>query len=131
MEIAREEPRGRPARTRPSVLRGAGRRPEPLSELARELSLSSVTLTLDDPALLRQELEQFHCVVHAAGPFVHTSRPMLEACLESGTHYVDITGELSVFEDAFELHEAALRSRVALILKNRIERTEITVRIHS
>src|SRR4030067_639580 len=33
-----------------------------------------------------------------AGPFIHTFRPMVEACLRAGTHYLDITGEYPVFE---------------------------------
>jgi short subunit dehydrogenase-like uncharacterized protein len=93
----------------------AGRRPEPLSMLAREHSLPSVTLSLDDPELLKHELRRVRCVVHAAGPFVHTSKPMIDACLGSGTHYVDITGELPAFEYAFSQHDTAWRERLALI----------------
>ncbi len=37
-------------------------------------------------------------VLHCAGPFSRTSRPMAEACLRTRTHYLDITGEAEVFE---------------------------------
>ena len=37
-------------------------------------------------------------VLHCAGPFSITSRPMVEACLRNKKHYTDITGEISVFE---------------------------------
>jgi short subunit dehydrogenase-like uncharacterized protein len=36
--------------------------------------------------------------LHCAGPFVHTSQPMADACLRNRVHYLDITGEISVFE---------------------------------
>jgi short subunit dehydrogenase-like uncharacterized protein len=37
-------------------------------------------------------------VIHAAGPFSRTAGPMVEACLRLGVHYLDITGEIGVFE---------------------------------
>src|SRR3546814_17686733 len=39
-------------------------------------------------------------VLHCAGPFSATSAPMIEACLQAKAHYLDITGEISVFEHA-------------------------------
>jgi short subunit dehydrogenase-like uncharacterized protein len=36
-------------------------------------------------------------VLHCAGPFVHTYRPMVEACLARRVSYLDITGEADVF----------------------------------
>ncbi|HAC26173.1 MAG TPA: hypothetical protein DCE81_14790 [Cytophagales bacterium] len=37
-------------------------------------------------------------VIHCAGPFRHTAQAMANACLETKTHYTDITGEYEVFE---------------------------------
>ena len=37
-------------------------------------------------------------VIHCGGPFQFTARHMIEACLETKTHYTDITGEIAVFE---------------------------------
>jgi len=37
-------------------------------------------------------------VLHCAGPFSATARSMLDACARSRTHYLDITGEIDVFE---------------------------------
>lgn len=93
----------------------AGRDVRKLAALARELDLASVTVALDDPAALRRALEQVEIVCHTAGPFVHTAEPMLAACLAVGTHYVDITGELPVFQRIFAAHEEARRRGVALL----------------
>ena len=53
---------------------------------------------LDDAKELSEALKDIACVVHMAGPFAATSTPMLNACLATQTHYVDITGEIEVFE---------------------------------
>ena len=44
-----------------------------------------------------------------------TSASMLRACLISSTHYLDITGEVSVFEHTFAHDDAARRAGIALI----------------
>ncbi|QLH80275.1 saccharopine dehydrogenase family protein [Halosimplex pelagicum] len=53
---------------------------------------------LDEPQLLDTALEEVEAVVHCAGPFAATAEPMVEGCLRTGTHYLDITGEIEVFE---------------------------------
>ena len=105
---------------RQAVARGhrpllAGRQREPLDALARELGVPSVALTLEDSAALVSALERVEVVCHAAGPFVHTSARMLEACLTAQTSYVDITGELPVYARIFELDGAARRRGIALL----------------
>ena len=53
--------------------------------------------------------------MHCAGPFSATSQPMIEACLKTGTHYLDITGEISVFSNAYRLSEEARRADIVLM----------------
>jgi len=43
-------------------------------------------------------LDGIGLVLNCAGPFSATAAPMVEACLAAGAHYVDITGEIAVFE---------------------------------
>jgi len=87
----------------------AGRRAEALRPLATELGLPWRTGALDEPATLAGLLAGVAVVIHAAGPFVHTSRPMLDACLAARAHYLDITGEIAVFEEIFG-RDAELRA---------------------
>lgn len=76
----------------------AGRDAARLKEMSRDLGLAARVFSLDDPAVTCQALEGHHAVLHCAGPFHATSRPMADACLATGTHYLDITGEIPVFE---------------------------------
>ena len=77
----------------------AGRRAEQIEPFARELGFDSRVFDLADPAVAARSLEGIAAVLHCAGPFSATSRPMLAACLRAGTHYLDITGEIAVFEN--------------------------------
>lgn len=76
----------------------AGRDRAKVAELAAHTGHDYRAFGLDDPKVLADELARASVVVHCAGPFEHTYRAMSSACFASGTHYVDITGEISVFE---------------------------------
>lgn len=76
----------------------AGRDPDKLRPLADRLGLDWRAAPLDAPGRLRDALAGVAAVIHAAGPFSRTARPMAEACLAARTHYVDITGEIDVLE---------------------------------
>jgi len=54
-------------------------------------------------------------VIHAAGPFIHTSKPMVEACIRNKVHYTDITGEIAVFVGARKYDEQAKEAGVMLL----------------
>mgnify|MGYP002780651107 CR=1 FL=1 len=76
----------------------AGRDARAVPALAAELGLPHRVVRLDDAAALDAALAAVPVVLHAAGPFAHTSAPMAAACLRPGTHYLDVTGEIAVFE---------------------------------
>ncbi len=76
----------------------AGRNAQKLQAVAEPLGLEWAAVSLDRPAALDTALEKVDAVLHIAGPFSATSKPMLDACLRTRTHYMDITGEIGVFE---------------------------------
>ena len=92
----------------------AGRNGPAVQALADELQLEYRLFGLDDAAALAAELSAARLVMHCAGPFSATSAPMIEACLASGAHYLDITGEISVFEHAWQQAERAHKADVVL-----------------
>jgi short subunit dehydrogenase-like uncharacterized protein len=93
----------------------AGRNEELVSALAAELGLDSRVFSLDDPQATLTGVEGCKLVLHCAGPFSVTSQPMIEACLAAGAHYLDITGEISVFENAHLQADKARRADIVLI----------------
>ena len=76
----------------------AGRNREAITTLATSLGLESRSFRLDDPQAIEAGLKDCAVVLHCAGPFSRTAKPMIEACLHTHTHYLDITGEIAVFE---------------------------------
>lgn len=78
----------------------AGRDRYSLEAVGRELGLTTRAFSLDDPEAASRALDGVVVVAHCAGPFSATSAPMRAACLRTGCHYVDITGEVAVFEAA-------------------------------
>jgi short subunit dehydrogenase-like uncharacterized protein len=93
----------------------AGRNAEAVKQLAAELGLDCRIFGLDDASALAAAIEGLRLVLHCAGPFSVTSKPMIKACLDKGVHYLDITGEISVFEYAHSQHEAARHADIVLI----------------
>jgi len=76
----------------------AGRSEEKLKAVAEPLGLEFKAVDLGDAEGLDALLSDAAVVLHLAGPFSATSRPMADACLRTATHYLDITGEMDVFE---------------------------------
>ena len=92
----------------------AGRSESSVAGLARELGLEARIFPLDGSRGAVDSLTGMRVVLHCAGPFSATARPMMEACIEAGSHYLDITGEIAVFELAHELGRRAAGKGVLL-----------------
>ncbi len=80
---------------RPPAL--AGRDVGALRALGGELGLPWIAVSLDDADGLRRAMADAAVVINAAGPFEETAEPIVKACLRTGTHYLDLCGELDVF----------------------------------
>ncbi|HEX8943023.1 MAG TPA: saccharopine dehydrogenase NADP-binding domain-containing protein [Gemmatimonadaceae bacterium] len=93
----------------------AGRRADAVAPIAAELGFEHRVFPLDTPAQIARSLVGVSAVLLAAGPFSATSAPMLEACIMAGVHYLDITGEIAVFEHCAAQHERALAAGVVVL----------------
>jgi short subunit dehydrogenase-like uncharacterized protein len=104
---------------REAVARGmrpvlAGRSRQKISKLAAELGCESAVFALDDHTALVRALDGLTAVLHCAGPFSSTARSMMQGCLATHVHYLDITGEIDVFELAHSVDEKAHRAGIVL-----------------
>src|SRR5262245_22232562 len=71
----------------------AGRSAGMVAALSGELGLGHRAFPLDAPAAVSDGVRGIHTVLNCAGPFSATARPLADACLRAGAHYLDITGE--------------------------------------
>lgn len=93
----------------------AGRSAAKLRPLAERLGLEYAAVGLDDADALAKAVGSVELVYNAAGPFIHTSDPILKACLQTGAHYLDITGEVPVYQNAYSYDAAAREKGIAII----------------
>ncbi len=104
---------------REAVARGmrpvlAGRSKQKIARLAAELDCPSAVFDLNDHTALVSTLSEVAAVLHCAGPFSQTAASMMQGCLATHVHYLDITGEIDVFELAASVHDKAQRSGIVL-----------------
>jgi short subunit dehydrogenase-like uncharacterized protein len=93
----------------------AGRRADAIAPIAERYGFEHRVFSLGSRAGIIQSLGGVDAVLLAAGPFSRTSAPMLDACIASGVHYLDITGEIAVFEHCAAQHERAASAGVVVL----------------
>jgi short subunit dehydrogenase-like uncharacterized protein len=76
----------------------------------------AASVSLDDPGGLRELLDGCSVVIGAAGPFCLHAEPLVAAAAETGTHYLDTTGEQPFIRMVFEKYGArAAQTGAALV----------------
>jgi short subunit dehydrogenase-like uncharacterized protein len=93
----------------------SGRDANSVQLLAREHDLEARPAMLEDTPALDRALAGCRAVLNCAGPFSRTAKVMADACLRAGTHYLDITGEIAVFEMLASRSAEAQRAGVMLL----------------
>jgi short subunit dehydrogenase-like uncharacterized protein len=105
---------------REAVARGhrpvlTGRNAAALAEVSGGLGLESRAFALVEPRQVAERVRGIGALLNCAGPFARTYLPMAEACLSAGVHYLDITGEVAVFE-ALAARDADARAAGMMLL---------------
>ncbi|MGB1120833.1 MAG: saccharopine dehydrogenase family protein [Saprospiraceae bacterium] len=76
----------------------AGRNKRKIQPIAKRFDLPYRIFDLQNPRAIDDAISDIEVVLHCAGPYIHTAKPMVEACIRNMAHYLDITGEIDVFE---------------------------------
>ena len=76
----------------------AGRNAQKLAKQSDKLGLPSCAFDLSETEKLDAALRDVDVVLHCAGPFGYTYKAMTDACLRTGTHYLDIGGGIPELE---------------------------------
>jgi short subunit dehydrogenase-like uncharacterized protein len=92
----------------------AGRDRDALDALAAPSALTRRVFELNDIGEIERNLDGMRIVLNCAGPFSRTCAPLLEACLRTRCHYLDITGEIDVFAHCHQTHRRAQHEGVVV-----------------
>ncbi|GAB4235238.1 MAG: saccharopine dehydrogenase NADP-binding domain-containing protein [Ekhidna sp.] len=93
----------------------AGRDEDKTRAFADSHDLSHLIFEVDEREKILKALSGIEVLIHCAGPFVHTAQEMVEACLATNTHYLDITGEYQVFDLVQKYDELAKEKGIMLM----------------
>jgi short subunit dehydrogenase-like uncharacterized protein len=94
----------------------AGRNEAKLKSLAESLGYHYLVLELENNHdNLVKVLRHFEIVLHIAGPYTFTAKPMLDAVVEAGTHYVDLTGENHVIQAQLDRDKEFKRANIMVM----------------
>lgn len=95
----------------------AGRNQAKLDALAEKVGGAETrAVSVDDAAGLRDLLDGSAAVIACAGPFMRNGEPIARAAAETGTHYVDTTGEQPFMRLVFDTHGAAAERNGACLV---------------
>lgn len=85
---------------------------------ARQLFKSNYPIRvfdLNNKMTLLENIKDIKLIINLAGPFKYTNRQLVEACIENGSHYIDIAGEFAELETVFKYDDLAKKANIMLM----------------
>lgn len=112
------------ARSAPAGLRWevVGRDPARLDRLVESLADAQCPpqgwslADVDQPERLARLAARTSVVVTTVGPYLEHGEPLVRACAEAGTHYLDLTGEPEFVDRMYDLHHERARGTGAKLV---------------
>jgi len=93
----------------------AGRDAERVEAQATERDCDHRVFSLEHPPVVERQVADVGAVLNCAGPFEETADPLVEACLRSGTDYLDLAGNVDVLESTAARDAEATEAGVVLV----------------
>jgi short subunit dehydrogenase-like uncharacterized protein len=90
----------------------AGRDPAKLERTLAEVGATpteTIAAELGDQRSLDAMAERARVVLNLVGPYTKYGRPVIEACVDAGAHYADLTGEIPFVHEMIEEFDVAAR----------------------
>lgn len=103
--------------------RNAAKLDDTLVKLAQELNVNlskvnKIKADAADPSSLLRMAERARVIVNGVGPYIVHGRQVVEACLQAGTHHIDISCEFQYVEGMQLEYDALARQNGTLIITN-------------
>jgi len=83
-----------------------------VEQTGRELNCTTRRFSAGEAA---NHLQDIDYLVNMAGPFSATQATLIQACISSKTHYLDIAGEFAEMENAYKYHAQAQESGIVIL----------------
>ncbi|MGB6826727.1 MAG: saccharopine dehydrogenase NADP-binding domain-containing protein [Terracidiphilus sp.] len=93
----------------------AGRNEDAIKSMAASCGLEWKLAHVSEPDSLHRLTAGAKVLINAAGPFAATAGPLIDACIATGTHYLDITGDSATIEPTAQWHDRAVLNKVMLM----------------
>jgi len=93
----------------------AGRSAESVEATATEHGCDHRVFSLEHPTVVERMVADVDAVCNCAGPFEDTAEALIDACLRTGTDYLDLAGNVGVLEATAARDAEATDAGVALV----------------
>ncbi len=90
----------------------AGRNSAKVEQVLGEVGVSApetIVADVGDPSSLAAMASRTRVVLNLVGPYTLYGRPVIEACVANGAHYVDLTGEIPFVRQIIDAFDARAR----------------------
>ena len=98
----------------------AGRDAAKVQRVLADIGVSApevISADIEDPDSLARMARRTSVVLNLVGPYTLYGRPVIEACVDSGTHYADLTGEIPFVRRIIDEFDALARETGARVVQ--------------
>ncbi|HAO59414.1 MAG TPA: saccharopine dehydrogenase, partial [Psychrobacter sp.] len=99
----------------------AGRNQEKLEQVKKQVGNSELPLIIadsEDADSLNEMAAQAQVIISTVGPYLKYGEPLIKACAENGTDYVDLTGEALFIKDMLDKYQQTAKDSGARIVNS-------------
>ncbi len=99
----------------------AGRNQQKLEQVKKQVGNSELPLIIadsEDADSLNEMAAQAQVIISTVGPYLKYGEPLIKACAENGTDYVDLTGEALFIKDMLDKYQQTAKDSGARIVNS-------------